>query len=289
MTMSNRHAAALLSALSSEARLSAWRRLLEAGAPGMTHGDLAAALGLPKPTLSFHLRDLRQAGLVESRREGRTTVYTASALAGEALAAFLMETCCGHRPELCLDRTGKEGSAMSLAPDKVYNVLFLCTGNSARSIMAECILQREGQGRFRTFSAGSAPRGEIAPEAMTLLVRNNYPTGHLRSKSWDEFAKDGAPVMDFVFTVCDDAAGETCPAWPGQPLTAHWGVPDPVALEGDARQRALAFADTFRMLTNRISVFCALPLRSLDKLTLQKRLDEIGGMDAGNPSSADVA
>lgn len=245
----------------------------------MTHGDLATALGMPKPTLSFHLRDLRQAGLVESRREGRTMIYTASALAGEALAAFLMETCCGYRPELCLD-PGKEGNAMSLGPDKVYNVLFLCTGNSARSIMAECILQREGQGRFRAFSAGSMPRGEIAPEALQLLTRNNFPTGHLRSKSWDEFTRDGAPVMDFVFTVCDDAAGEVCPVWPGQPLTAHWGVPDPVAFEGDPRQRALVFADTFRMLNNRISVFCALPLRSLDRLSLQRRLDEIGGMDA---------
>ncbi|WP_416045208.1 arsenate reductase ArsC [Caenispirillum bisanense] len=166
-----------------------------------------------------------------------------------------------------------------MAPDKVYNVLFLCTGNSARSIMAEAILQREGQGRFRAFSAGSRPRGEVAGEALTLLARNTLPTGHLRSKSWDEFAKDGAPVMDFVFTVCDDAAGEVCPVWPGQPMTAHWGVPDPVSFVADAKQRALFFADVYRMLANRISIFCALPLRSLDRLALQKRLDAIGAME----------
>ncbi len=285
--MKTRDAVSLLSALASEARLDAWRLLLQSGPAGMIHGDLAAALGMPKPTLSFHLRDLRVAGLVESRKEGRTVVYTANAMAAEALAAFLVETCCGNRPDLCLGPRTPE-TVMTLAPDKVYNVLFLCTGNSARSIMAESILQREGQGRFRTFSAGSMPRGTVAPEVLALLARNNYPTGHLRSKSWDEFARDGAPEMDFVFTVCNDAAGEPCPVWPGQPMTAHWGVPDPVAFVADAKQRALVFADVYRMLMNRISIFCALPLRSLDKLSLQRRLDDIGRMDQTEDKAANV-
>ena len=160
--------------------------------------------------------------------------------------------------------------------EHVYNVLFLCTGNSARSILAECILNREGQGRFKAFSAGSHPKGQVHPFALDLLKKMNHPTTGLRSKSWDEFADAGAPHLDFVFTVCDNAADEVCPIWPGQPMTAHWGVPDPAAAEGTDAERHLAFADAYRMLGNRISIFANLPLRSLDRLTLQKRLDEMG-------------
>lgn len=160
--------------------------------------------------------------------------------------------------------------------DRPFNVLFLCTGNSARSIMAEAILQREGQGRFKSFSAGSQPKGEIHPFARELLEKLNYPTREFRSKSWDEFAAAGAPQMDFVFTVCDNAAAEVCPIWPGQPMTAHWGVPDPAAAEGTEAERRLAFADSYRMLNNRISIFVNLPMKALDRLSLQKRLDEIG-------------
>ena len=160
--------------------------------------------------------------------------------------------------------------------DPVFNVLFLCTGNSARSILAECILNREGKGRFRAFSAGSHPKGQVHPFAIDLLKKMNHPTAGLRSKSWDEFAAPDAPKLDFVFTVCDTAANEVCPIWPGQPMTAHWGIPDPAAAEGTDAERHLAFADACRMLNNRISVFTSLPLRSLDRLTLQKRLDEIG-------------
>jgi protein-tyrosine-phosphatase len=155
-------------------------------------------------------------------------------------------------------------------------VLFLCTGNSARSILAECILNREGQGRFRAFSAGSQPKGQVHPFAIDLLKKLNHPTAGLRSKSWDEFAVPDAPHLDFVFTVCDNAASEVCPIWPGQPMTAHWGVPDPAAAEGTEAERRFAFADAYRMLHNRISVFTSLPMSSLDRLSLQKRLDEIG-------------
>jgi len=160
--------------------------------------------------------------------------------------------------------------------DNVKNVLFLCTGNSARSILAEAILNREGMGRFRAFSAGSNPTGKVHPYAIDILKLNNHPVDDLRSKAWDEFAKEGAPKLDFVFTVCDNAAGEVCPIWPGQPMTAHWGVPDPAAVEGNEAEKRLAFADTYRFMTNRISIFVNLPLASIDKLSLQARLDEIG-------------
>jgi arsenate reductase len=161
-------------------------------------------------------------------------------------------------------------------PQREYNVLFLCTGNSARSIMAEAIINRVGRARFRGFSAGSHPKGEIHPYALDLLRNLNHSTEGLRSKNWDEFAKHDAPQLDFVFTVCDKAAAEVCPVWPGQPMTAHWGLPDPVVAEGTEAERRLTFADAYRMLNNRISIFVSLPLDAIDRLTLQRRLDEIG-------------
>ncbi len=159
-----------------------------------------------------------------------------------------------------------------------YYALFLCTGNSARSIMAEAILNRAGQGRFHAFSAGSQPKGEVHPYVLDLLKRLHYDVSGLRSKSWTEFATPGAPKLDFVFTVCDNAAAETCPVWPGQPMTAHWGIPDPAQATGTEAEVRLAFADALRMLTNRINIFISLPLRSLDLLALQKQLDAIGKM-----------
>lgn len=166
---------------------------------------------------------------------------------------------------------------MSHAPPKPLNVLFLCTGNSARSIIAEAIMNREGRGRFRAWSAGSMPKGEVNPHTLDLLRGLHYRTEDFRSKSWDEFAEPDAPKLDFVFTVCDDAAAEVCPIWPGQPMTAHWGMPDPAAASGSPAEVALAFADTYRMMNNRIGVFINLPLLALDRLSLQRRLDEIGG------------
>jgi len=160
--------------------------------------------------------------------------------------------------------------------EKLFNVLFLCTHNSARSIIAECALNRLGRGRFRGYSAGSAPRGEVHPFALDLLRELHYDISDLRSKSWDGFAGPEAPALDFVFTVCDNAANEVCPVWPGQPMTAHWGVPDPSEATGTEAERRLAFADTHRMLYQRISIFTNLPIDSLDKLSLQKRLDDIG-------------
>lgn len=163
-----------------------------------------------------------------------------------------------------------------MSKDRIYNVLFLCTHNSARSIIAECVMNRLGTGRFRGFSAGSQPSGRVHPFALEMLGRLNYDISGLRSKAWDEFAAQGAPPLDFVFTVCDNAAGETCPVWPGQPMTAHWGLPDPSAATGTEAERRYAFADSHRMLSQRIGIFVNLPLASLDKLALQQRLDAIG-------------
>ena len=160
--------------------------------------------------------------------------------------------------------------------DRTYTVLFLCTGNSARSIFGEAILNRSGGGRFRAYSAGSQPAGSVHPYAVELLQKLDHPVDALRSKSWDEFALAGAPALDFVFTVCDDAAAEPCPVWPGQPMSAHWGVEDPVKAEGNEAERRLAFAEAYRMLKNRISAFISLPLSSLDRLSLKKKLDDIG-------------
>jgi arsenate reductase len=162
------------------------------------------------------------------------------------------------------------------APERIFNALFLCTGNSARSILAESILNRLGGGKFRGFSAGSHPKGAVHPIAIELLQHLNFPTDGLRSKSWDEFAVPDAPRLDFVFTVCDNAAGEVCPYWPGQPMTAHWGIPDPAAVEGDDKARWLAFRAAFNSLENRIKPFTALPFHALDRTKLQGRLDAIG-------------
>ncbi|MEW8469385.1 MAG: arsenate reductase ArsC [Candidatus Thiodiazotropha sp.] len=172
--------------------------------------------------------------------------------------------------------------------DKIYNVLFLCTGNSARSVFAESLINRFGRGRFRGYSAGSNPKGELNPYTVLELKRNNYLPEGLRSKDWEEFAADDAPTMDFVFTVCDKAAAEVCPVWPGQPMTAHWGISDPAAIEGNDIEKKAAFSKAFSELQNRISIFVSLPLESLDKLKLQEKLDEIGkiGLDSSRDSAA---
>ncbi len=167
-----------------------------------------------------------------------------------------------------------------------YNVLFLCTGNSARSILAACILNRQGGGRFKAYSAGSRPKGEVHPEALDLLKRFNYVTDDLRSKDWNEFTLDGAPSLDFVFTVCDNAAGEVCPVWPGQPMTAHWGIEDPAAVTETAEKQKQAFKTAYFQLERRLQIFLNLPMASLDKMTLQSRLDSIGQTSGSQGSTA---
>ena len=168
-----------------------------------------------------------------------------------------------------------------IVTDRPYNVLFLCTGNSARSILAEALINQLGNGRFRGFSAGSHPKGAVHPIALQLLDKMNLPTQGLRSKSWDEFATPDAPPLDFVFTVCDNAAGEVCPYWPGQPVTAHWGVPDPAAVEGSQADQWMAFRDAFRILANRIRIFTSLPLETFGRMQLKERLQAIGNAKPG--------
>ena len=171
--------------------------------------------------------------------------------------------------------------------DKIYTVLFLCTGNSARSILAEAILNRLGAGKFKAYSAGSHPKGEVNPYALKLLEKLNHPVAELRSKPWDEFAVESAPKLDFVFTVCDQAAGEVCPYWPGQPMTAHWGMADPAAVEGSEAEIAAAFADAYRQLNMRIGIFVNLPMEGLDRLSLQRRIDAIGAAETAPAPEAE--
>ena len=168
---------------------------------------------------------------------------------------------------------------MSAANDRTYNVLFLCTGNSARSILAEALMNRVGHGRFRAYSAGSFPKPDVHPMTLEVLRAHGLSTEGLRSKSWDEFATADSPVMDFIFTVCDNAAGETCPIWPGHPMTAHWGIPDPAAVAGNAAEQHLAFAEAYRLLKNRIDLLMALPVESIDRLSLHQRLEDIGRIE----------
>lgn len=287
--MEDSTAAVALSALANAHRLQLFRLLVARGPSGLAAGEMADAVGLSPSGLTFHVGSLERAGLLRSWRERRNVYYAVDIEAMRRLLSFLTEDCCDGHPEICGAPTGSPGrdpatetitTGRGGMTDRVYNVLFLCTGNSARSILAEAILNRVGAGRFRAFSAGSHPRGEIHPYAADLLRNQNFPLDGLRSKSWDEFAVVDAPEMQFVFTVCGDAAGEVCPVWPGRPVSAHWGVPDPAAAVGSEAERRLAFADAYRMLGNRISIFVNLPLHSLDRLSLQERLDAIGARKA---------
>ena len=270
-------------ALAHDTRLSVFRLLVAEGPDGLPAGDIARRMSTAANTMSSHLAILERSGLVVSERQGRSIVYRADLKGARDLLVYLMQDCCHGNPQVCAPVVdfiesarpcgGPGDRAMTTTPK---NVLFLCTGNSARSIMAEAILNRDGAGRFRAYSAGSHPKGAVHPYAIELLQRLNFQTEDLRSKDWSEFAEPGAPAMDFVFTVCDQAAAESCPVWPGQPMTAHWGLPDPAAAEGNEAEKRFAFADTFRMLNSRISIFLNLPMSSLDALSLQRQLDDIG-------------
>ena len=275
--MDTTSATACLAALAQSTRLDAFRLLVRREPDGLPAGEIARLLGVPQNTLSAHLNVLTHAQLACRERRGRSIVYRANLARLREIVAFLANDCCGGRNELCAP-VASAGALQKDPPvtDRKYNVLFLCTGNSARSILAESILRRDGAARFVAYSAGSQPKGEVNPLALRVLDSLGYPTDAMRSKSWDEFEGEGAPRLDFVFTVCDNAAGETCPVWPGQPMTAHWGVPDPAEATGSPAEVAMAFKDAYRMLNQRIGIFTALPLASLDQLSLQKRLNEIG-------------
>lgn len=278
--MLERDALSAFAALSQETRLRVLRLLVRRGEAGMAAGAIGDAVGASSSNLSFHLAHLERAGLIEGRRESRSIVYRARVDSLSDLVRFLLEECCEGRPDICAP------VLRSLPmPDRIYNVLFLCSGNSARSIMAESILRKESAGRFRAFSAGSRPKGAVDPLTLKVLDALDMPTEGLRSKSWSEFADPGAPELDFVFTVCDAAAGEACPVWPGQPMTAHWGIEDPAAVDGAPFERERAFGQAFRHLRNRISIFVALPIASLDRLALSRKLDEIGTLSGASAAA----
>lgn len=291
--MEMKRAVTALSAMAQESRLEVFRLLMKAGPEGLPAGEIARLVGIAPNTLTAQLHLLTGAGLAKSRREGRSVIYSADHPAATELIAWLIEDCCQGRPEVCtplqaavvIEAQKQEHMPDEPAPDRIepaagvdepFNVLFLCTGNSARSILAEAILARSGMGKFRAYSAGSQPKGDVHPAALKLLERYRYPTGDLRSKSWDEFSGPEAPKIDFVFTVCGNAANEVCPIWPGHPMTAHWGVPDPAAVEGTEEEVDAAFADAFNALSNRIDIFANLPVSEMTPQDLKRQLVEIG-------------
>ena len=259
-------------------RLAVFRLLARRAPAGVRPGEMVGALGLKPSTLSAHLAALERAGLARARRDGRTIHYAAALDEVAGLVDYLVADCCRGRPELCVPLAARSLVTLGALPmaDKRFNVLFICTGNSARSIMAEAILAKLGEGKFVAHSAGTKPYSEMNPFALGMLVANGHDVSAMRAKNVGEFQGPDAPRLDFVFTLCDAAANEECPAWEGQPITAHWGLPDPVQATGSEAERALAFKDTYRALHRRLSAFVALPFDSLDRMSLQRRLDEIG-------------
>jgi protein-tyrosine-phosphatase/DNA-binding transcriptional ArsR family regulator len=272
-------AAAAFAALSVDTRLNLLRLLMAQGPNGLAAGDLVANLGLPPSTISFHLAALERAGLTQSTRQGRQIIHTARIAGVRQLLTFLTETCCGGRPELCgdiarlLPPLPEENRVMTPA----FNVLFLCTHNSARSIMAEAILRKIGGTRFRAYSAGSDPIAEPNPEVIAKLRAFGHDTEALRSKSWNEFTGPNAPRMDFVITLCDTTDGPTCPDFGDLTVTGAWPLPDPSKFTGSAIERASMLNETYASLLRRLEIFTALPFASLDRMAMKVRLDEIGG------------
>jgi protein-tyrosine-phosphatase/DNA-binding transcriptional ArsR family regulator len=246
---------------------------------GVRPTEMAEALGLKQNTLSHHLADLTASGLVRVARQGRSLFYAVDLDAAEGLIGYLALDVGRARPDLIppLLCAQKDAAAMTaLHRDTDFDVLFICSGNSARSIFAEALLRDLGQGKFQAFSAGTRPNTQLNPFALEILQRNGHDTTELRSKHISEFQAPGSIVMDFVFTVCDTAAAEECPPWPGQPITGHWGLPDPVKAVGTDAEKALVFAQTYAALRRRIAAFVELPFDSLSRMSLQSRVDAIG-------------
>ena len=288
--MESKQAVVAFAALAQEHRLAVFRLLVREGLGGLPAGEIAKRVTLPASTLSHHLAHLERAHVLRSWRVQRQIYYAVDRAGTRRLVAFLTEECCEGRPEICgygsgrgrpqPAATGDQRKEATEMTDRLLNVLFLCTGNSARSIMAECLLNRLGSGSFRAFSAGSHPAGAVNPHALALLQQHHYPTETLRSKAWDEFTGAGAPAFDVVITVCDNAAGETCPVWPGQPLTGHWSIPDPAAATGNEAVIAAAFADAYRMLERRIERFIQAASTTGDRSSLKRQLAASDEADA---------
>jgi arsenate reductase len=276
--MDTRQAAGMLAALAQETRLDLLRLLFARGASGMAAGDIAGRLQVPASTLSFHLAAMEREGLLQSTRQGRRIVYAVRLHGMRDLLGFLTETCCGGRPDLC-------GDLARLLPDTeetpamvpAFNVLFLCTANSARSIMAEAILGTIGAGRFNAYSAGSAPAPHPQPRVIEKLAALGHHTAGLHSKSWDEFMRPDAPRMDFVIALCDMLDGQVCPDFGERAVTGSWPLPDPAKFTGSAVEREALLNELYAALDRRLRIFISLPFASLDRIAVRKRLDEIGG------------
>jgi protein-tyrosine-phosphatase/DNA-binding transcriptional ArsR family regulator len=268
-------AAHAFSALGHPDRLAVLRLVMRFAPQGVRPTEIAQALGLKANTLSHHLADLSAAGLLRCDRRGRSLYYGVDLDMTEALVGYLALDLGRGRPDIVASLLAADMEAQTMR-DTDFDVLFICSGNSARSIFAEALLRDLGRGKFQAFSAGTRPNSTLNPFALEVLERNGHDTAGLRSKHLSEFQVSGAPVMDFVFTVCDTAAAEECPPWPGQPITGHWGLPDPVKAQGTDAERALVFAQTYGVLRRRIAAFVELPFESLGRMSLQARVDAIG-------------
>lgn len=286
--METSEAAAAFAALSQDTRLDLMRLLIAEGASGLPAGEIAVRLAVPSSTLSFHLAALERAGLTQSTRQGRQVVHAVRVVGVRRLLTFLTETCCAGRPELC----GDIARLLPPLPDEdkgmtpAFNVLFLCTHNSARSIMAEAILQKIGGDRFRAYSAGSEPIAAPLPAVIERLRTLGHDVTGLRSKSWNEFTGPSAPRMDFVITLCDTLHGQQCPDFGKVAVTGAWPLPDPAKFTGSAPEQATMLNELYASLRRRIEIFAALPFASLDRMAMKARLDEIGG--GGMPIPAAV-
>ncbi len=265
-----------LQALAHETRLCVFQLLMRRYPQLVPSGEIAQALGLKANTCSVHLASLAQARLIISKRTGTQVRYGIAMNEVGLLMRGLFATCCNNRPDLCLPDTSAFDERINKMGNRPFNVLFICTGNSARSIMAEQILNTVGDGRFKAYSAGTVPGDAPHPRVLALLEQKGFETQGLRSKSTDEFAGPDAPPLDFVFTVCDHAANEACPVWPGQPMSAHWGLSDPTSATGSDSEKALAFQQAYGLLRNRIAAFVSLPFTSLSRISLQHAVDDIG-------------
>lgn len=274
--MESRDAAHIFGALSQETRLGVLRLLLSAGPNGLPAGEVAERLGLPPSTASFHLGALERAGLTQSTRQSRQIIHAARLASLRDLVTFLTETCCSGQPELCGDigRLAPAAERKSMTP--AFNVLFLCTRNSARSLMAEAILDKLGGDRFRAYSAGSDPAPKPMPEVIEKLQALGHDVSGLRCKSWNEFTRDEAPRMDFVIALCDTLRGQHCPDFGDHAITASWPLPGPAQFAGGTTERALLLNELYGSLHRRIGIFTNLPIASLDRMALRNQLDDLG-------------
>ncbi|MFN4009737.1 MAG: ArsR family transcriptional regulator [Pannonibacter sp.] len=274
--METEYAALAFATLGHPGRLGVFRLLMRFAPQAVRPTEIAEALGLKQNTLSHYLSDLSSAGIIQVERQGRSLLYSVNLDATEALIGYLALDVGRARPDLVVPLLLAQKDISSMR-DTGFNVLFICSGNSARSIFAEALLRDLGKGRFNAYSGGTRAGSELNPFALEVLKRNGHDTSGLRSKQITEFQQPGAPVMDFVFTVCDTAAAEECPPWGGQPITGHWGLPDPVKATGSDAEKAVVFSQTYGALRRRIAIFVELPFASLNRLALQARVDDIAG------------